>query len=308
MKRFPIVVLITLLLLILAIPASAQGPVALSELDIKLWPEFDDPRLLVIIDGQLTESSPHINVPVPAGAFINAVASAADDGQLLNIPWESGTDANGNPVLILTPQTLHFRVEYYVPLTVQNEQRTIDFKIPPNSFSANAVSIEVLLPPDSTDVKLNPAADANQITPDRALLYGRNVGAVSADQVISQTISYRNPTGAMTMPETPKEPAVAAPTPAPVSNNPQQSAGGPDWMLIGLATAAVLLIAIGGYGLWRTSRPELEPEIIEPASRPRRKKSKKITAPRGKDQFCRNCGTPFLPDDRFCRKCGTKRR
>ncbi|NOZ50153.1 MAG: hypothetical protein GXP37_08925 [Chloroflexi bacterium] len=281
-----------------------KGPVPLNDLTIKLWPEFDDPRLLVIIDGELQQTDQPVNVPVPAGAFINAVASAETDGRLLNIAWESGTDASGNSVVTLTPQTPLFRIEYYIPLTVQSDQRTIDFVLPANTFSANSGSIEILLPPGSTEVVLDPAEDASQPTADGALLYGRDLGTIAADQAISQTITYRNSTGAMTMPETPKE-AVVSPPPSPPTSTPTATTS-PNWLLIGLASVAVLLIVLGGYGLWRTSRPEPELEPESPAPK-RRRKPKSKTSPAGSDQFCRKCGTSFFPKDRFCRKCGSKR-
>ncbi len=311
MKRFSIVAFITLLFLSLATPGFAQGPVSLQDLSIKLWPEFDDPRLLVIIDGKLLQSEPDVVVPVPSGAFINAVASQQEDGRMLNIAWESGTGASGNDIITVHPQGQHFRIEYYVPLTIKDDERVIDFELPANTFNAANAVIEVLLPPESSDIVLDPPADISQQTADGAWLYQVSLETVTAEQIIHQRLSYRNPTGALTMPETPKEPAANAPTPAPVQAPAATPGQGPDWLLIGLAAAAVVLIALGGYGLWRTSRPVPEP-VTPPESRTgkRKHKSRKqaSTAPAGKDRYCRNCGTPFLPDDRFCRKCGAKRR
>lgn len=305
MKRYSILFTIVLSFLLLATVSNAQGPTTLNRLFIKLWPEYDDPRLLVIFDGELLQPNQPFRVPIPAGAFINAVASAGDDGRLINSVWESSIDDNGNTIITVTADGPLFRVEYYIPLKVQGDQRIIEFKLPPNYFVTDEASIEILLPPDSTDISLEPVEETNQQMAGGGVLLQRNLGVVAADQVISQKVSYRNPTGAMTMPETEKQPVAPAPEPAPT---PATKSNGPDWLLVGLAVAAVVLIGFGAYGLWRTRTPEFEPELPSPKRKSHgQKKARAGSSPAGKDRFCRNCGAPFDPGDRYCRKCGAKR-
>lgn len=305
MKRYNFLFIILFSFLLLTTISSAQSPTALNTLTVKLWPEFDDPRLLVIFDGELVQQNQPFTVPIPADAFINAVASAGSDGHLINSVWESSTNAQGDTIITVTPDGPLFRIEYYIPLAVQGDQRVIDFQLPANYFVTEQASIEILLPPDSTEINLEPSEDTNQETSGGGVLLGRDLGALTADQAITQKVTYRNPTGALTMPETPKEPVVSAPTatPAPIASQTE----GPDWLLLGLGLAAIILIALGAYGLWRTRGTEPEPIPPSPRKKDRTPTKAGSAIPVGKDRFCRNCGAPFDPGDRYCRHCGAKR-
>ena len=66
--------------------AQAQNPIKLSTLQVQLWPEYDQPSMLVIYDFKLPED---VKLPVsvsmsfPKEAHLVAVASQAPDGSLL---------------------------------------------------------------------------------------------------------------------------------------------------------------------------------------------------------------------------------
>src|SRR5512142_1894556 len=100
--------------------ATAQSPIKLSRLQVQLWPEYDQPSMLVIYDFQLPDSTKlpvSVSMTFPKDAHLVAVASQSPDGSLLNTDyigptindqWQSIT------IQIQTPTTYH--LEYYQTL------------------------------------------------------------------------------------------------------------------------------------------------------------------------------------------------
>jgi len=313
MKKLKLLFLISLLAFFLprlSSPAQAQGPVELSGLTIQLWPEYDDPRLLVIIDGRLAVPGSEIRLPLPAEAELNAVASADDSGRLLQNDWTEEESADGGRLLVMTPKNPIFRVEYYTTLPVDGDRRTVQFELPAGFITSAQGTLEVLLPPGSEDIQLTPPVDESDATEGNAHIFQRDLGAIQ-EQPITQEVSYANPGGVLTASQPP-----AAPSPQPSAT---QAPAAPDksaaktslnpWIIL-LVIAAALLIIGGAVGLWLTREggEDDEEALIAPGPQ---KKSRKVSAKptAGKmDRFCRQCGEEFGPDDRFCRYCGAPRR
>jgi hypothetical protein len=301
--------LLLLLLMLVALPASAQGPTQLSKMVIKLWPEYDTPELLVIIDGRLATPGDEIRLPIPQEAKLNAVATDGGSGRLLKNDWQEQKTEDGGRLLVMTPQNPLFRVEYYVPLPSDGDVRQVDFELPAGYLNANEATIEIILPPGISDVSLTPSADESGSGQDEVHIFNRSLGAV-ADVAIEQKISYKNADGVMTAPAPVTTPATPAPaTPAAPATSASKPSLNP-WM-IALAVAALLLILGGIVGLWLTSRRDAEEPEVAPA-RARGKKRKNVVhlspASGQMDRFCRKCGEAFSEDDRFCRYCGTPRQ
>ncbi len=313
MKRYTIPPLISLLLLIaLTFTSSAQDIVQLEWLDIRLWPEYDSPQLLVILEGEPVQPGQRISIPLPPGADIHAVATTSDEGRLVDTTWEQSTTANGVDLVLVTPEGQQFHIEYYIPIPIDEDVRLINFVLPANYISAKNAAVEIVLPPTANEVVAEPDATPsdNPASPEHMLL--RKVGAVSGDQSISQSISYSNPSDAFTVSEQPPQ-AATAPLPmdnasaAPVATD---TTSNRNLILFGLAGLAVLLIAGGAFGLWRSRRVDDAPTASASEASGRRKGKRAERKPRGgagKDRFCRRCGAEFTSGDGFCRKCGEKR-
>jgi hypothetical protein len=294
---------LTLLLLVLLITTGvvAQEPVPLNELHIALWPEYDDPRLLVILDGTLPAADRTVRIPLPAGAEVNAVAVADENGQLFTAPYQ--LDAN---VVTLTPARPTFRVEYYVPMNVAGVRRTATFELPAGFVSAAAVSLEVLLPPAAQNIATDPALIRAETAAPVGQLWGRTAAALSGTERFVQTVAYDNPTGALTAAATPQPALPTAVVTGPTVSETRRARGDTgNWLLIGLGAVAVALIAGGVFLLWR-ERTQTAVPTARPAATPRGR-GRAVVSP-GRDRFCRQCGTEFAREDRFCRQCGAPRR
>ncbi|RUA18303.1 MAG: hypothetical protein DSY55_00435 [Clostridia bacterium] len=309
-----IVLATPLLLFLLVLHAHAQGPTNLASLTIKLWPEYDDPRLLVIIDGQLVEPGSQVRLPLPDDAQLNAVASSDGSGRLLKNNFSEEKTADGTRLLVMTPDNPLFRVEYYTPIPANGEERVIDFELPAGYFVSEQTAIEVLTPPGSKDVTLDPPTDESGPTQDEAHLFQRPAGPIK-DQTVSQKVVYKNPGGALTVPENPSPSSGAAQSNTTSNSQEQPSAVGKQGVspwLIGLAVAATLLIIGGAMGLRFTRESSSVPTAASTSSAARKKQRRQhkgaAATQRSLDKFCRKCGREFGPGDRFCRYCGEPRQ
>ena len=120
--------LIVLLTLILPATGHTQGKAtAIDSLAIELWPDYDRASVLVLLTGTLladTKLPTAVILPIPETAQLNAVARIdSSDGQMKD-------DISSSPVpdglSFITPD-LRFRLEYYLPYAVNNNQRTFNF-------------------------------------------------------------------------------------------------------------------------------------------------------------------------------------
>jgi hypothetical protein len=209
----------------------------------------------------------------------------------------------------MIPDGSQFHIEYYAPIATEGDRRDIQFVLPANYISADNAAVEIVLPPTAGDIAFDPVATSAENPQSQGHVLMREIGLVTADQTIDQRISYTNESGAFTFSEQPlpaapatNDPLTTPPAVSTTSNN--------SGMLIGLAGLAVLLIAAGAYGLWRTrSSHELAGEHPNqtPGRGKRSKKERKQKGGAGQDRFCRKCGAEFSSGDRFCRQCGDRR-
>src|SRR5512146_915405 len=152
---------ILLLVGILCAPSSAraQTPIKLSRLQVQLWPEYDQPTMLVIYDFQLPDS---VKLPVsvslnfPKEGHLVAVASQSTDGSLLNTDY-IGPTANEawQTVTIQIQTTTKYHIEYYQPLTRAAEKRDFTFQWP-GDYAVDDISISIRVPPNTSDIVTDP--------------------------------------------------------------------------------------------------------------------------------------------------------
>jgi len=93
-------------------PVSQAAPVSLAALEIALWPEFDQPSVLVIMNGQLAgvalPASVSVRIPAASGGP-HAVAVVGADGGLFQTPFTT-TPAGGDIITTFTTNSVGFRV------------------------------------------------------------------------------------------------------------------------------------------------------------------------------------------------------
>jgi hypothetical protein len=324
MIRWGRAALLALLVIMLIAPAglNAQAPTPVIETaEIRLWPEYDDPGLLVIFSGTFAQGATFpmtAAFPVSAGAR-NVQATYEDaSGTLINRPFEI---VDGKLTYELPSGAFHY--EYYVDREPSGNERQIRyvFEAP---YAINNLRIAVQQPRGATGFALSPVAETTQQGTDSLTYHVVNRSNVAAGDKLEFGINYTKTDTSLSAPQLAVTSTGAAPDGA---QAPVASASATDWLpwvLIGLGVA--LLAGILAY--WLLSRRQPDPEPVAPAPAPRTRigataakplptvparpaqaaVAQSPVAPAGPAAFCHNCGNALRAEDRFCSQCGTPRR
>jgi len=284
--------------------ASAQTPVHLSQLTIRLWPEFDRSGVLAFFVGHTADDvalPAELKFTLPPNATVNAVAyiDAASGGPSDDLPH----NIDGSTISLTTPNG-SFHIEFYDPaLVIEKQQRSYRFTWQAN-YTIDQLSWEVQHPAGATNFKVEPQGGST-ITDDNGLAtYQLGTGGLAAGQAATIVVSYGKQTDTFTI-DTLRGGGTAAST-AP------QPAGNSTLIIIGAVVLAALIVSgvvvamCGGFaGISRrlAGAPAQEVRERKPRGRAAKKLGKK---PPPGQRFCPQCGQAALPGDLFCRSCGTK--
>ncbi|NPA91298.1 MAG: zinc ribbon domain-containing protein [Chloroflexi bacterium] len=307
--RFSVQLLLVLgLLLSFGAPSGAQtNTPTISKLTLALWPEYDDPRVLVIITGQVDEHTTTIQVPIPQGAEINAVAYMGPDQRLLKAEWE---EKDG--VLTIQLPSPIFHLEYYADfIQADGNKRTIIADVPLPLATIQQVELEVQQPAQTKDFSANPPLEGPKPGRDELSYWSRTLGPQEPGSVVHQEVRYTRLAPGLsasprTLPPGGEEEAPAQEAPAPAAT-PATSSTPLNWPL--LIAAVVLLLATGGgiYYWMRTQEPEPLPRAARKGKKGRGREKKVRATGARLPKYCPNCGHPFGPHDKYCAMCGAKR-
>jgi hypothetical protein len=290
--------------LVLSLPtgrARAQAVLDVAQVTVSFWPEFDQPRVLVIYRVLLapgTRLPAQVSVPVPSSvSTLNAVASRGLDGSLINADYSQSTEGETHWVLIQSTE-LELQLEFYTPLVRSGDLRSFSFAWP-GGLAAGEFVFEAQEPIGVTTFDMTPEPASEEIG-EYGLRYRRlNLGRLelaSAPQLeISYTRSSEQMSAELLQVATPAGPPGSAfGQPAPLAPNLA-------WPL--LAVGLLLVAGSGGYLLWKR-------RSVRPKARRRHRAAAETEAgePQAAVVYCHNCGTAAGSRDRFCRRCGTALR
>ena len=289
-------VLILMLFVIFLVPAhvSSQGEVHLSLLSVDIWPEYDQPAVLMIYHLTLasdTKLPANLALPLPANAQINAVAVIDPVQGLLNAPYDK-TVQGQSAVISLSTNSLQVQVEYYEPLVKDGINRHIQFEWS-GDYAVDRLDANFLKPFGAENVSISiPPTDTGP-GQDGLTNYHIQKNNLAAGESFSLAIDYQRQTDDLSISSLPVQ---AASTPGPETPGRVSMTGTLPWVFAGIG---LLLIAAGvaGFVVWqrrsqgslagrkeKSHRKESEPEFI----------------------YCHHCGKRAQPGDVFCRTCGTR--
>ena len=307
MKRFLLALLICLA--ILAGRVQAQDSPNLSRLEISLWPEFDQPDVLVIYRGQfdmgLAQPIPvEIRIPSRVGQP-TAVAYVSEDGGRFNQEYTTRIDGDWL-VVSFDLSTTAFQLEYYDALPVDAVgQRTFTYAYPAD-YTVEVLSLDLQVPPTARDFSVSPEADSVAQESDALVYHLFDIGPVDQGEELSWTFSYQKDNTDLTVSAL-TQPGTPAPTPAPAA----QSSSNTTVLLFLVAFVGLIAVGAGSFWLGRRTQPLSEQEPSSP-SRPKRRGSGRGGRPSPPDHngtlFCYACGTTLRSDSEYCHKCGTRVR
>lgn len=289
--------LILLLALILLIPSPvlAQDAVALKSFHVRLWSEYDQPSMLVILDFDLadeTQVPSSVKISIPSDANLTAVAFDSGGNLLLaNYQVQPGADANWQLVELLITERTTYHIEYYQPLARDGNKRSFTYRWT-GDYSVSDFGVEVQLPGDSTGIKSAPALPFVQNQ--SFMSGGANLSGLKDGQNYQLQLDYSRTSEATSQlpPSGPVEPII----PVDENTDGRSTLDNLPLFLGGFGVALILVAAVyylRGYSSMSDSK-----------SRRRRSPAKSLDS----QTYCHECGTRAHEGDRFCRTCGSKLR
>jgi hypothetical protein len=292
MKRYSFMLLIFFMLLPMAI-GFAQNPVSvIDSLDIEIWPDYDRASVLVLLTGTLpgdTRFPVSVTLPLPEVAQLNAVARIdSKDGNMKDDIFSS-TDPPGTLTFITSD--LRFRVEYYLPYTVDKSHRSFDYSWLA-AILVNNLQLRVQRPTSAITLNTEPAA-ANIVRDGDGFDYHIfPVRAVPAGKPFLLHVDYKMTTAQLSATSLPRQNASIQ---TPVIPTTPSTRSGINWALAAIVTGGLIIIVAL---VWQIAFRRPSPNIRKPIdSRVERQSGAK---------FCHNCGEPIDEGDRFCKGCGSE--
>jgi len=307
-KRHPILLSITLILAILISfsLAKAQSEVRLSALEVDLWPEYDNPNMLVIYRVTL---APNVSLPVdltfripaaagdPSAVAVKQVITSGEAG-LFTIPFERQVSGEWG-LVTLTATMPEVQLEYYDPsLQKQGSMRQFEYRWP-GDYAVDVFTIEVQQPLGATEMRISPSTDPGETRQDGMVYFSKQVGSLPVGQTFRLSVEYQKENDDLSAASLPVQPS--APTDEGALGQGSLREVLP-WLL---AFLGLVLIVGGVVWYWTSGRGD-------GSAKPRRRRRSAVQAESTQVSdstiYCHQCGKRAAPGDRFCRTCGTRLR
>ena len=271
----------------------AQNQVSvIDSLDIDIWPDYDKESVLVLLTGTLpgdTQFPASVTLPLPEAARLNAVARIdSKDGGMKDDILSSPSPAGA--LTFITPD-LRFRVEYYLPYTVNENQRSFDYHWLA-SVSVTNFQLRVQRPLSASTLKTEPATTNVVRGGDGFDYHTFLTRAVPAGQSFSLRVDYQMTTAQLsaTMLPPPKTNEQTPTLPATPSTG-----SGINWALVAVVTGGfIIIVAL----IWQIGFRRPSPNTRKPVDSRAEKQTKA--------KFCPDCSEPIDEDYRFCSGCGSE--
>ncbi len=297
MRKF-FLMFILVVMLVFPTLASAQADVTLSNVSVQLWPEYDQPSMLVIVDFQVATGTVlpvDLVFRLPQDANLIAVASYTADGSLMNAVFDGPVVVgDGQSFTVTATENTIYRFEYYQPLTFNGEQRLFSY-LWDGDYTVNEFSIRVLEPADITSLSTIP--ELSSISQENGLKYfdGETVKLASGEQ-FTLNLEYKKTSNTLIASSQGVQPVapVDASTTGRVSLN--------NYLPYVIGGLGVIMIVGGLVYYWQSGKRT-------GGKKSRRRQTANTEQEEAQsDVYCAQCGTRAHGGDRFCRTCGSRIR
>lgn len=274
-------------LLILATFVAALADVRV--LNVSVWPEYDHPGLLVIINGEFTEDTSFpaeltFNLPENVHAVLTMGTHEKADSTIQ-------FKVEGTSVTVPFVQRL-FQVEYYNRVMSEDEHRDFSVQIDPQFSVLEHVTLYIQKPLAAQNFKMDFDYESVETDPHGMNIYRKDLGTMKAGDTFTATVHYDNPGMQMSIEKLREM----------MGGNSETSSAEPEminpgknhlawWLISGFAAAALIILLIFRKG---DTEQLLSPKKTVFAQ--------KITS----KKYCTSCGGEILPVYKYCPWCGTK--
>lgn len=289
---------------LIAPPAMGESDETLTikTMRVSLWPEYDDPRVLVMYQGEFYNEAifpQPVAFPVPLGSEMNQVCALQppDNSHLCQL-YETLTESDSLSISYTLPIPTYYLEYYWDGITGQPEKSFAFQYVSP--YAIDTLEIEVQQPLKATGFELVPQY-ASATSDSQGLKYFHYVFKdVKPGQVINIDASYF---------KSDDRPSV--------SGSQIGGAGGSNsYIWIGIGAAIVVVVAAGFILFTRksaVSRTQSRRAARIEANRSGARTTQRpaapgpsLPAPGTEVLFCSHCGTKLAVEAAFCQLCGAK--
>ncbi|MEJ2757543.1 MAG: zinc ribbon domain-containing protein [Anaerolineales bacterium] len=301
MKRLRVAALLLAFTLLLAGTVHAQSDLLVNTAQVQLWPEYDQPAMLVIYTLELADAQllpADVTVRIPASVGDPMAVAVLEESGLVTRQYTRTVDGEWAEITLETDFPV-VQIEYYdSALSQEDPQRSYDFTWN-SEFAVDSFVFSVKQPVNAVDFSTVPSLGIGQTDSDGLMTYTASFGSLAANQSFQLSLSYtKNDTTLATESFVPNSGTTAS-EPATVGALPVWG-----WVLIGVG---VVVIA-GGAVFYIRSNRKATPSKYK-ARKQRSAASKPAVKPAAQGAvFCHQCGTRAETGDKFCRECGTRLR
>jgi hypothetical protein len=283
---------------IFAIPfsARAQNPIKLSTLQVQLWPEYDQPTMLVIYDLKLPDGivlPVNVSIGIPKDANLVAVASQTADGKLVNTDYVGPTVNADRQIVILQIQSQAiYHLEYYEPLTKTGRQRAFSY-LWSGDYALDDLNVSIRIPVDTSNITTQPIMDASQNADGTDVLI-KDFGPIPEGQQFILQVNYTKTSDKLSVSQQNVQPSL------PLNTNTPGRLILANYLPYFFGLLGIALVVGGVVFFWQSSRGRK-------SLGNKRSRSEGGNEPES-EIYCGQCGTRARLGDRFCRVCGAKLR
>jgi hypothetical protein len=276
--------------------ASAQSEITLPLVSVQLWPEYDQPSMLVLTDFEIpadTSLPVDLTFSIPKDANLIAVASYTSEGDLADAIFD-GPRVNGDwKTFTVTMTTFAARFEYYDALNLSGEKRTYSY-LWYGRYAVDQFNIRILKPLDTVAVLTQPPLPSISQENDLKFYVGDPMPLADGEK-FKLDIEYDKVSNALVVESQGVQPA------APVDENTPGRVSLNNFLPYVIGVLGVIMFIGGSVYFWRTSR--------KPSGKLRRSSFRRAdTEQENLDAYCAQCGSRAKAGDRFCRTCGARLR
>ena len=287
-----LILLTVIILIFVAIPASgalaqsANEPTGFKNVQLWIYPEYDDPRLLVMLEGQIVgaQTPAEVRFLVPAKAQMYSAGSKDAQGQYTGGPPHREPSAifPGWDEISYEVTSETFRVEYYDHIIIGQPDKTISYEFR-WLYPIADIYVTVQEPRASSDFVVIPQGQAF-VESDGFTAYSYHYSDLDTEPPLQFEINYTKS------------------DPSPSLSLEEKSASSP--LPIIIIPVVVAIFIVGGFFWMRKPRPKTRAARRQ-LSRTTERKSPE--ARQTEARFCTQCGQPIEGSHRFCPHCGSKR-
>ena len=309
-------IMLTLMMLALLnpTPAMAAEDVSYDTMNIRVQPEYDDPRVLVVIESVLSGDT---KLPTDVKVALSKKMPDITVGMACELPegqghrckvWETKESGEFQDLSYSVDTAKNLFLEYYYDPFKGSKEAEKGNKTLTYEYKASApikqLDIQVQEPLKATDYKVEPASTGSTEDQEGFKYHTYSFTDVKADDVMTFNVAYT---------KTDPEPSKPKGTPPPQENPEGEPAGDSNTVRLFMFLLVVLLVAGGLAMYWRSqSAAQAEAEARQKA-RPKPKGSKGSKVAKGKSgdkskksKFCSECGSQVDGDNKFCSECGSE--